>query len=111
MLKKKKRQIISKKIIQENTEQPQGITLLAGETLSSMCLVSDSITWSDKDFLFFFFFCFQNYIFEVMETKLPPFLWGWVKAVHQYIKRQSSFSSPLMKTAENVWDADTNPIW
>ena len=48
----KRDKLSEKKIIQENPWQPQGITLLAGETLSSMCLVSDSITWSDKDFFF-----------------------------------------------------------
>lgn len=90
-----KKKIIWKEVKQEGTWQLHSITLfvIAGGTLSSMCLVSDRITWSDKDF--FFFFCLQNYIFEVTETKLPPLLWGGVKSCSSIHEAPKFFFFPI----------------
>lgn len=89
----------------DNTRQPHSIAafLSADGTLSGMCLVSDRITWSDKDFVGGFFpaAAFKTTFLRSLKQSCRHHSEAGSKAVHRYMKRQSSFSSPLMKMTGN----------
>lgn len=85
--------------------------LIVGGPLSSLCLVSDSITWSDKDFFFLpAAVAFKTTFLRSPKQSCRHHSEEEVKSCSPIHEALSSFPSPLMKMTQADGGASRNPV-